>query len=50
MKEIADQMSNFKPLWDAIEPFKSNEIKLERGVPLTHPEIGKFVLYLMNFS
>jgi hypothetical protein len=41
MKTFADQMSNLKPLWDALEPFKHAEYTIERGVPTIHNEIGK---------
>ena len=41
MKNMASSISNLKPMWEFLEPYKVAELNLERGVPSLHDAIGK---------
>ena len=36
IRDFANAMSNFKPMWDELEPYKVADINIERGVPSVH--------------
>lgn len=43
IRDFANAMSNFKPMWDELEPYKVADINIERGVPSVHKDIGKYI-------
>ena len=50
-EDYEDKIYNaIKPLTDLAAPFKTHSGTVERGVPVIHEELGKFLFFILLFK